>query len=54
MGTIAVFEQRIDGYDGPVTQTLKRCFNHVLEAVQEGVLRENPQDHFSKPEFTQR
>lgn len=34
---LAVFEQRIDGYDGDLEpKTLKRCFNHVLEAVQEG------------------
>ena len=33
---LAVFEQRIDGYDGDIpTDTLKQCFTAVLHAVQE-------------------
>ena len=34
---LAVFEQRIDGYQGDLNRaTLTQCFNHVLEVVQEG------------------
>jgi exonuclease SbcD len=33
----AVFEKRIENYDGDIPpDTLKSCFNHVLNAVQEG------------------
>jgi exonuclease SbcD len=33
---LAVFEQRIEGYDGDIpTDTLKQCFTEVLHAVQE-------------------
>lgn len=34
---LAVFEKRIDTYEGDITpDTLKACFNHVLNAVHEG------------------
>jgi exonuclease SbcD len=33
---LAVFEKRIEGYDGDLSpDALKQCFNHVLNAVQE-------------------
>jgi len=34
---LAVFEKRIEAYDGDIApETLKGCFNHVLNAVHEG------------------